>query len=439
MFALFSFLLAALLPAQPLGTPSADPVAFVNVNVIPMGTMEVLYNHTVVVQEGRITAVGPAGEVEIPSGAVQVDGTGRYLLPGLAEMHGHIPPPNAPPEYIDAVLFLYLAGGITTVRGMLGWPGQLELRDQANQGEVVSPHLYLAGPSFNGNSIDSPEQAREKVEEQHAAGWNLLKIHPGLTRAEYDAMAETANRLGIRFGGHIPADVGLAHALEMGQETIDHVDGYIAYFGGDQKRLTDAQLAEAVAMTKTANAWVVPTMALWETLYCTADLEEMEGYDELKYAPRNQVASWSAAFEQRCNNPQNDPAVAQRIIDNRNRLLKALSDGGARILMGTDAPQQFSVPGFSLHRELDVMVAAGMSPYEILKSGTENVGAYFAHIDAFGTVAVGQRADLMLVRANPLEDIRHLRDPEGVMVEGRWYDRAFLDTRLAEIAALFAE
>ena len=440
-------LLAACLPVTEADTAAGpaieevkDAIAFVNVSVLPMDSERVLEGQTVIVGGDRILAMGPADEVEVPPDATVIDGAGRFLLPGLAEMHGHIPPPSAPQAFIDNVLFLYVASGITTVRGMLGWPGQLALRERANAGEVVAPTLYLAGPSFNGNSVSSPEQARQMVRDQVAEGWDLLKVHPGLSRAEYDAMAETANELGIRFGGHVPADVGLTHAIAMNQETFDHVDGYVehlAQFG--EEAVDEAALAEIVETSREAGVWIVPTMALWEVLYGTRSLEELTAYDELKYFPPDQVAAWTRTHRQRLSSPQRDEAAARRVIAARMRVLDALNEGGVRILMGTDAPQQFSVPGFSLHRELEVMEQAGMSRYDILRSGTKNVGEYFSHKDEFGTVAVGQRADLLLAGGNPLDDLAHLQDLAGVMVRGQWISEADLQQRLAAIAADYAD
>ncbi len=419
----------------PAGTLAADPapVAFVGVHVLPMTGETVLQDHTVVVRGDRITAVGPRGEVEVPEGATRVEGQGRYLLPGLAEMHGHIPNPNAPEQYTRDVLLLYVAHGITTVRGMLGWPGQLELREQTASGEVLGPTLYLAGPSFNGNSIDSPEQAVEKVRQQTEEGWDLLKVHPGLTREEYDAMARTAHEVGIRFGGHVPADVGLLHALESRQETFDHLDGYVEYLGDGA--LDQEKLADVVEKTREAGAWVVPTMALWETLLGVSDPEALDEYPELRYMPDDQVDQWRRAAQSRRRDADSQMETRRRIADHRKVVLKALSDGGVPVLMGTDAPQIYSVPGASLRHELRLMAEAGMTPYEILVSGTRNVGEYFEEQDSFGTVAAGQRADLLLVRANPLADLDNVFDRAGVMVRGRWLDAEEIQRRLDEVAA----
>jgi imidazolonepropionase-like amidohydrolase len=379
--------------------------------------------------------IGPASKVKVPRDAARVDGKGKYLMPGLAEMHGHIPPPQAPKEFTEAVLFMYVANGVTTVRGMLGAPGQLELRDRASRGALVSPTLYLAGPSFNGNSVNSPAQAAEMVRAQKREGWDLLKVHPGLTREEYDAMARTAREVGIRFAGHVPAEVGLAHALEMGQETIDHLDGYVEHLGADAGPVDEARLAEVVRATRAAGAWVVPTMALWETLLGVASLERLLGYPELKYMPRQQVGAWEKAHRARQGSPQFDRKKAEQVAANRRRILKALHDGGVRVIFGTDAPQQYSVPGFSVHREMLLMREAGMSPYEILLTATRNAGEYHRNKARFGTVAVGSRADLVLVEGNPLKDISNVARLAGVLVRGRWLGQAEIQQRLEGIAA----
>ncbi|HEX2202327.1 MAG TPA: amidohydrolase family protein [Longimicrobium sp.] len=442
-----SLLAALALSAAACAGPAADAgvraeaasdtavTAFVDVTVVPMDRERALPGQTVIVRDGRIAEVGPSSRVRVPDGARRVDGRGKYLMPGLAEMHGHIPPPSASAAYTEATLFLYLASGITTVRGMLGAPNQLALRERAARGDLLSPTLYLAGPSFNGSSVSSPEEAERMVRAQKAEGWDLLKVHPGLTRAEYDAMARTAREVGIRFGGHVPAGVGLAHALEMGQETFDHVDGYVEHLGGGAGPIDPARLADVVRRTREAGAWVVPTMALWEVLYGDPDLDSLRAYPELRYVSPQQVEQWTSTFRQRRASPQFDAAAARTLIENRMVVLRALHEGGARILMGTDAPQQFSVPGFSLHRELTRMSAAGMSPYEILSTGTRAVGEYFRAKDTFGTVAPGQRADLLLLDADPLADVGNVARIAGVMVRGRWVPKAEIDRRLEEIAA----
>lgn len=430
------FLLCLLLLAPSLPA-SAQTTAFTGVDVIPMDSERVLRNQTVVIEGDRITQIGESGTILIPARAQTIDGNGKFLMPGLAEMHGHIPSPNQARQEIVNVLYLYAANGITTVRGMLGHPGQLDLKTAALSNDLVSPTLYLAGPSFNGNTVSSPEQAAARVRQQKEEGWDLLKIHPGLSRAQYDSMAVTAHAVGITFGGHVPSAVGLDHALDMAQETFDHLDGYVEALDGANGLINMFDLARLVAKTKQKNAWVVPTMALWETLYGAVELEELQNFDELKYTSARSVAGWSNTFRSRVGGPQFDPVVSMNVIDARMQVLRALSDAGARILMGTDAPQQFSIPGFSLHRELLVMRDAGMTPYEIIETGTKNVGEYFAHQDTFGQIAVGHRADLILVNENPLEDVQHIADHAGVMIRGVWHSKQAIQQRLSEIESYY--
>ena len=423
-----------LLASMQAGAQPPKSVAFSNVSVVPMTGNQVLENQTVVVTGDRITAVGPAKTAKVPDGATRIDGQGKYLMPGLAEMHGHIPGGNAPREFVDNVLFLYVAGGVTTVRGMQGAPGQIDLREAAKRGEIVAPNLYLAGPQFSGGSVKSAEDAIARVKQQKSEGWDLLKVQEGLSVPAYDAMAKTAKQVGIRFGGHVPDDVGLLHAMDMGQETFDHIDGYVEQLDGRAKPVEDKALQDLVQRTKKAGAWIVPTMFVWETLQGPVTLESRTGLAELRYMPAAQVEQWTRGLDSRLKNPQYDAAQAKLHIDNRMKILKALQDGGARILLGSDAPQQFNVPGFSIHREMRRMADAGISAYEVVKSGTANVGQYFKAQDAFGTIAVGQRADLILVDANPLENVSNVEKRSGVMVRGRWLPASEIDAALAKIA-----
>ena len=273
-------------------------VAFVNVSVAPMDGRGVLKNQIVIVEGDRIrTMISSPGPIEPttyvpPADATVIDGAGKFLIPGLGEMHGHIPPLSQGDQAVNDILFLYLSNGVTTVRGMLGSSGQLALREDVLSGARLSPTLYLAGPSFNGNSISSPEQAIERVKTQVEEGWDLLKIHPGLTRAEYDAMAATANELGIDFAGHVPQEVGFAHALAAGQRTFDHIDGYITYLGGGDKPVDEDALRAVARETKDAGAGIVPTSALWASFLGVNDRDTLFNLPELQYMPASTVAGW---------------------------------------------------------------------------------------------------------------------------------------------------
>ncbi len=415
---------------------------FVNANVIPMDSERVLPGMDVVVTGDRIESMQPTGLRAYPADVTRIDATGKYLVPGLAEMHGHVPPTQGgtlPARYVEDVLFLYLAGGITTVRGMLGYPNQLDLKHRINRGELLGPNLYLAGPSFSGNTVNSPEEATARVKQQVAEGWDLLKVHPGLTLDEYTAMANTAKELGIPFAGHIPEEVGLENAIKLGQQTIDHLDGYMSYASGMNAPVNEAKLNEGIALSKEYDIWVIPTQALWETLIGAANQDELKAFDEVKYMPKAVVNGWNNYLNNISNSFLHSGQFARLHASNRDKLLKGLQDAGVKVLMGTDAPQVYSVPGFSIHRELKSMSKAGLSNFEILQSGTFNVGSYFKSQDLFGVVAPGLRADLLLLSGNPLEDLENLKSLDGVMVKGRWIPKSEIDQRLKEIEEAYRE
>ncbi len=428
-----SFGCAQLFAAVPAST------VFVDATVISMESNRPLPHHTVVVEGDRIVWVGPNASAAIPAGAQRVDAAGKFLIPGLGEMHGHNPPPGSSREFIEQVYFLFVANGVTTVRGMLGWPGQLELREQVKAGEVLGPALYLAGgPSFTGggaNAVQSPAQAEARVRQQKAEGWDLLKVHPGLSLEVFDAMAKTADEVGIRFAGHVPAAVGLRHAIARRQQTIDHLDGYIEELKAEATPVDRAQLASLVRLTRETGTAVVPTMALWDIILGATPLADLVAMPELRFMPAQTVAAWKRTYEERLANPAFDAKRVRQTAENRRVVLKALGDGGATILFGTDAPQQFSVPGFSIHREMKAMADAGMKPFEILHSATRAVGEHLKAKDAFGTIARGQRADLVLLTADPLTDIGNVAKRAGVMLRGQWLPEPEIQARLEKIAA----
>lgn len=438
-------LAAAVLPAAAQSTA----VAFVDVSVVPMDEERVLSNQTVLVRDGRIVAIGP--RVKVPEGAVVVDGRGKYLMPGLAEMHAHIPSPQQGEDTIERTLFLYVSNGVTTIRGMLGHPRHLELREQALKGEILSPRIYTSGPSFNGNTAQTPEGAVKMVEEQHAAGYDLLKLHPGLSRPVFDAIVATAQPLNMPFAGHVSAGVGLNAAIAARQASIDHLDGYaeaLAGFGdgfsqqesglfglGLVERIDLSAIPALAAATREAGVWNVPTQSLLEHLLSPEPAEEMAKRPELRYMPAATVAQWVDA-KKNMSAGAGSRERAERYLDARRRLIKALHDKGAGLLLGSDAPQIFNVPGFSIHHELSALTASGLTPYEALATGTRNVADYFGTED-FGTITEGKAADLILLEANPLEDVANVKRRSGVMVRGRWLPESEIQSRLEAITASF--
>ena len=414
---------------------SSPPVAFVDVNVIPMNRDGVLEHQTVIVRGDRIAEMGLAAQLRPPAGATAIDGRGKYLMPGMTEMHGHLPNPTAGAELTENVLFLYVANGVTTVRGMLGNLAHLELKARIARGELLGPRLWVAGPALSGNAAPTPEAGRRLVEEQQAAGFDHLKIQEGLSRETYDTIVATAKRLGMRFAGHVPDAVGVYHVLESGQVSIEHLDNYVETVGGPDSA-ADTQIARVVAATCAAHAWTVPTLALWETFLGNENPAALAARAELRYVPQAWRASWAEQLAQmRKTAPPNDQRLATLAL--RRRILKALQTAGCPIALGTDSPQLYSVPGFSILREMQSLAAAGLTLQQILDEATRQPARYFGAEQEFGTVAPGKRADLVLLNANPLADLTNIERRAGVMVNGRWLPEADIRARLERIAAAY--
>ena len=417
----------------------AETLAFVNVNVVPMTEEVVWRGRTVIVEDDRIALIGPVDDTVLPDDAVVVDGTDRYLIPGLAEMHGRISDTSEPE--LDRLFALYLANGITTVRGMAGRPAHLELRDRLAAGERLGPRLVTAGPTMDGESINGVDEAVRTVIAQKIAGYDFLAVGSGLTRAEFLALAAEAGNQGIPFSGEVPPEVGLASALDAGIASIEHLDAYLGALAPESSSRSDegvlamartasageSAIAELVAATVAAGAWNVPAQALFEHTVNAESPERIADWPEMRYVSPATSEEWIGFKTELLADPGFDRPVADRAIELRRQLVAALQEAGAGLLLGSDSPQRFNVPGFALHRELELLVAAGLSPFQALQTGTVNPARFFADADERGTIAVGQQADLVLLDDNPLADISNTARVHGTLVRGRWLARAELD------------
>jgi hypothetical protein len=434
--AVFSALAAALLARQPLPTQT---LVFTNVGVIPMDRERVLEGQTVVVRGGKILAMAAAG-ANVPADAVKVDGTGKFIIPALAEMHAHIPPgAQVTDAQIERTLFMYAANGIGRIRGMLGHERHLKFRQRAQDGEIFSPIIVTSGPSLNGNSAPTPEAAVKLVTETRQAGFDFLKIHPGLSLETFNAMAATADKLRIRFAGHVPSAVGLRRALQARFHTIDHLDGYVEALAGEDAppsqwfginlvdRVDLKRLPELVKATRAASTWMVPTQSLLENTVNDETAEALSKRPEMKYVAPEQLNAWSANKAKFLEIPADQ---RNRFITIRRTLIKSLFEGGVPLLLGSDAPQIWNVPGFSIHRELETMVASGLSPYQALQTGTVNVARFLGVADQVGQIGPERRADFVLIDGNPLTDIRNTSRISGVVLGGRWMSREDIQKRL---------
>ncbi|RYG04028.1 MAG: amidohydrolase [Chitinophagaceae bacterium] len=426
-------------------------IVFDNVNLITMENDKILPGKTVVTKNGVITAVMDAGKYKPSKGAVIIDGNGKYLMPGLAEMHAHVPPIDDIEPMKDVVM-LFAANGITTIRGMLGHPKHLELRAKIRSGEIVGPHFYSSGPSFNGGTVKTPAEAAARVKEQKAAGYDFLKLHPGITLENFKAVAKAAKAEKIPFAGHVSYDVGVWNAIDAEYATIDHMDGFIeslipgienikenetglfATFIGH--KADTAKFQKLSAELKKHDVWVVPTQALAERwLAPGSDAETLAAAPEMKYMSTKTVENWVKTKKSLLADPHYNKDQVQQFILIRRRLLAHLNRDGVGILLGSDGPQVFNVPGFSVHHELQYLVDAGFTPYEALKTGTVNVGKFYNR-PAQGFIRVGSPSDLVLLTANPLQEIRNTTTIIGVMIGTQFLDKAFIDARLQKLGKI---
>lgn len=437
-------LVLLLAPALVVGQQESSVVAFTRITVIPMEGPERVRDLNVIVREGRIAAMGHADSTPVPAGARVIDGRGRYLLPGLIDAHTHL---TGPLE-----LGLFLASGVTTVRVMAGSPGHLQLRNDIRAGRIEGPDLFVAGPQLHGPVRSAPTVANTRlvttagegaaeVASQVEAGYDYIKVYGDLTAEAYRGIVEEAAKRGIPVTGHVPFDVGLAGVLAARQHSIEHLRGYEYALLSPESSLRaepalrsrmiawphadEGSMADIAAATRRAGTWNCPTLVLRVLLPVDEVLAYFEK-DEAAYLrtgahgrrwlmDRSRVA-WASTFS--------DADFDATLEGRRQRLqmVKALHDAGAGICVGTDA----AVPGFSLLEEIALLRDAGLSSHEALRAATEG-GAGVLGVHDRGVIAVGRRADLVLVGEDPLLSDAGLTRPEGVMTAGRWYGRDDLD------------
>ena len=422
-------------------------IVFRSVNVIPMDKDGIIPNQVVVIKNGTIIKMGDPQKTTWSNDALVIDGSGKFLMPGLAEMHAHVPPVNDF-EPMKEVLLLFAANGVTTIRGMLGHPFHLQLRSMLQSGEVIGPRLITSGPSLNGNTVKTVYQADSMVRKEKIEGYDFLKLHPGLSLENFNAIVSTARKVNITFAGHVSFAVGIWRAIDAGYGTIDHLDGFIEGLLPEDFKTTEQQngpfamfvadkaqsdrIPKLMTALKQKNIWVVPTQSLAERWFAPVETESLSKEPEMVYMSPSTINNWKTTKNNLRNNPNYNPESIKRFIELRRKLINECNKNGVGLLLGSDAPQVFDVPGFSLHHELQYMVDAGLTPYEALKMGTVNVGRFAKRAD-LGTIQLGSIADLVLLNANPLTDIKQSKNIEGVMVNGRWLSKKWIDETLLSI------
>ena len=409
--------------------PPPAPVAFVDVTVLPMDQDRRLEHQTVVVENGLITTMGPVGTTPIPRGARRVGAGGKFLIPGLADMHVHVD---------DTTDFLlYLAKGVTTVRNLEGEPYHLQWRDQINRGELIGPTIFTSGPFTNLPRIRTPDDARRAVIEQKAAGYDEIKIHGGLEAETYDTLAAVAHRLGIRLVGHAPRNLPFDNLLRNHQDEISHAEEVLyTYFHSDVSDSSVAKIPLVARALKDRDIWMTATFVTYDRIYRqVANLDSLLADRATAYVTPYQLALWQRENNRYIRNwgPNGIPTLRSR-RDFLVRLIRGLHQAGVPIMTGTDAIGPLWIPGWSLHEELRDFVAMGFTPYEALSAATRLPAQFLGQAQVFGTIAPDRRADLVLLDRDPMADIRNTESINGVMVRGRWFPRTDLDTKLNRLA-----
>jgi imidazolonepropionase-like amidohydrolase len=435
--------------------------AIKNVSVVPMTSEKVMRDATVLVRDGRIAAVGPHDEVAVPPGTRVVDGKGRFLIPGLADMHVHLfSDEEAPKAAAPDELGVMLANGVTAIRLMIGTPEHLVLRREIADGRTLGPQLWVASPQFTGRKdvnsrvVTTPEEARAAVKDVADAGYDFVKLTLFIPPPVHKAVVAEAARNGIRVVGHVDPQVGVAKALAAGQH-IEHLDNYMESILRDDAPtrasvsdrgvfrlknwesfdfIDDQKIAQIADATARARVFTTPTLTMFKFAFGLGQSDdEIRSRPDWALMPPRHRALYLRAHEQYWKHPATE-ARRRRYVEVRNQLVKAISDAGGKIMAGSDAPEWFFGYGFTLHRELEALVAAGLTPYQALSAATRTPAEFLHALTEWGTIEPGKRADLVLLAANPLEDIQNTTRIEGVAIGGRWLERPALE-RMIQTAA----
>jgi imidazolonepropionase-like amidohydrolase len=410
-------------------------VAFIDVSLIPMDRERVISRQTVLVRGDRIFRIGPVEKVTPAADALLIDGRGKYLMSGLVDMHIHL--------FNSKDLLLYLANGVTTVRNLGGYAASdsiLQIRQEVAKGKRLGPTIYSSGNWLDGDPpvrrintvVRTPAEARKVVEKQRAAGYDFIKVYQNLSPEVYREIVRVARAQGIPVTGHIPTSVGVVGVLEGGQVGVDHVE----QFAGEGPAEPLAQKVRRAGISVTTT---LTMLRLAFTLRGAPErMDSLLARPETRYLSPATLRFWQDAPYLKAPRM---PTALERVREAQ-ELVHVFHAQGVRVMLGTDAGIWGNPPGFSVREELELLVASGLSPYEALRAATVAPAEFLnRHVHGArqpGAAAEGNRADLLLLKANPLEDVGNVANRAGVMARGRWLPEERLRAMTEELAKGYA-
>ncbi len=440
------------------------PIALTHATVINPGTSSAQANRTVVITGDHITSVSDAAKFQPPKNARVIDATGQYLIPGLWDMHVHSAFGDWFPGGRDIILPLFIANGVTGVRDMGGdAPVLFEWRKEITDGKIVGPRMVISGPMLDGYlpngklrfpssvAITTPGSAIAAVDLLKTQGVDFIKVQSVISHDAYLAAAAEAHKQGLPIVGHVPDKVRIREVVEAGQKSIEHLMGifegcsteegkFIKGEGTLKLLLTTQDQQRCDSLTKLLaqnQTWQVPTLA-WQRGGTFLDQRDLKHQPLDKYVPAYwRDVTWHRFTDEMMPDLLRDPlALRQEYFARNLQMVGALHHAGVPFMAGTDtAPGVYIMPGFSLHDELANFVEAGFTPMESLQTATSNPAKFLRMEASFGSVEPGKVADVVLLRANPLEDIRNTQKINVVIAHGRLFDRGALDQILMRVEA----
>lgn len=444
----------------------SEYTAFININLVAMTDENIAENQSVLVEGTRIIKIGSTDEVELPETTNIIDGEGAYLMPGLADMHMHTQENWCSGTWRVCPFKLYLANGVTTVRCMGPFGSHpsyiLKWRDEIKQGERIGPTIYTSGPIIYG-PVGDPQKI---VQEQKNQGYDFIKIYSYLSKKEAQEVINSAKQLNMYIAGHIPFAVGLEGIIAAGIDEIAHIEEldwefikidrerelepgeWMKYILGlvieQYKKKFGYDVEEALAKNKATMANIINILKSSNVPLCTTlvidyiiiqKLFEPDLFlakPENKYLPEVYIDAFNRGWDKHQQQFKGNEEMAHFKYGMDKKLLQELKKAGIPLLLSTDAGTGLMgiVPGFSLHDELQILIENGFTPYEAIFAGTVQASKVIEAITGdnnFGTIEVGKKADLILVRYNPLQDIKNIKELLGVMAAGKWFSKEKLE------------